>query len=154
MPTPVRCELRSLRHSRIVYVVFQEDAKNYRLFIQKVLFERKGMNKFSFTQEKRQKNKRTVLSQSVCPLICCCQNSTTRVILFNLYLSAFLTCWAKAVMPSDLQSGSGYSVIAPCYSPLTIMFITSCMSVPFTTLSPLTSAFASYLPSTMVLIMA
>lgn len=35
MPTPVRSELRSLRHSRIVDVVFQEDAKNFGLFIQK-----------------------------------------------------------------------------------------------------------------------
>ena len=35
MPTPIRSELRSLRHSRIVDVVFQEDAKNYRLFIPK-----------------------------------------------------------------------------------------------------------------------
>ena len=29
MPTPIRSELRSLRHSRNSYVVFQEDAKNY-----------------------------------------------------------------------------------------------------------------------------
>jgi hypothetical protein len=35
MPTPVRSELRSLRHSRNSDVVFQEDAKNFGLFIQK-----------------------------------------------------------------------------------------------------------------------
>lgn len=35
MPTPIRSELRSLRHSRNSDVVFQEDAKNFGLFIQK-----------------------------------------------------------------------------------------------------------------------
>jgi hypothetical protein len=29
MPTPIQSELRSLRHLRNSYVVFQEDAKNY-----------------------------------------------------------------------------------------------------------------------------
>lgn len=43
MPTPVRSEVRSLRHSRNSDVVFQEDAKNFGLFIQKRSnSERKG----------------------------------------------------------------------------------------------------------------
>jgi hypothetical protein len=46
MPTPVRSELRSLRHSRNSDVVFQEDAKNFGLFIQKRSnSERKGTKK-------------------------------------------------------------------------------------------------------------
>lgn len=48
MPTPVRSELRSLRHSRNSDVVFQEDAKNFGLFIQKdriLNSERKGTKK-------------------------------------------------------------------------------------------------------------
>lgn len=35
MLMPVRSELCSLHHSRIVDVAFQEDGKNYRLFIPK-----------------------------------------------------------------------------------------------------------------------
>ena len=50
MPTPVRSELRSLRHSRNSYVVFQEDAKNFGLFIQKRSNSERKDSNFSFIQ--------------------------------------------------------------------------------------------------------
>ena len=50
MPTPIRSELRSLRHSRNSDVVFQEDAKNFGLFIQKRSNSERKDSNFSFIQ--------------------------------------------------------------------------------------------------------